>query len=223
MKVPFLANTQLSELLCDYQQLLEEIDLWFAGCIAQFPEQIECAKGCSSCCRALFEISLLDAALLQQACSHLDPKIQQQVLHKAELRLTELQRQWPELQQPYVLNQLSNTDWEDMPEDDQTPCPLLDEKGACLVYQQRPMLCRLHGLPNIDVSGEIFQSDYCSLNFNCSTATEIKALRHPFRQLYHREFDLLGEFSEAILGQKNLEIDTFIPLALLIDFSRIKK
>jgi len=48
-------------------------------------------------------------------------------------------------------------------------------------------------------------------------------LRHPFRQLYRREFDLLGEFSAAIFGRKNLEIDTFIPLALLIDFSRIEK
>lgn len=216
-----LDTPPVKHLLQCYQQLLVEIDSWFAGCIAQFPEQIECSKGCSACCRALFEISLLDAALLQQGFQQLESNTQQQVLAKAQSRKTLLQQQWPDLKHPYILNRLPHNDWEEMPEDDPTPCPLLDNNGACLLYRHRPLICRLHGLPNIDLSGEIFQADYCTLNFPASDALEHTELRHPFRQLYRREFDLLGEFSELVLNRRDLEIDTFIPLALLIDFAII--
>ncbi len=211
----------LQHLLQSYQQLLEEIDRWFAGCIDQFPEQIECNKGCSACCRALFEINLLDAALLQQGLQQLDATIRQQVLARAQNRKTLLQQQWPELKHPYFLNHLPHNDWEEMPEDDPTPCPLLGDDGDCLSYRQRPLLCRLHGLPNIDLSGEIFQADYCTLNFPDRDALKRAELRHPFRRLYRREFELLGEFSELVLDHRDLEIDTFIPLALLIDFCNI--
>ncbi len=105
-----------------------------------------------------------------------------------------------------------------MPEDDQTPCPLLAKDGTCLVYAQRPMTCRLHGLPNIDCSGESFSDDFCTLNFTTGNPLVMSELRHPFREAFRREFDLLGDFSEQLLGRRQLELDTFIPCALLIDF-----
>lgn len=41
-----------------------------------------------------------------------------------------------------------------------TPCPLLLD-GGCAVYEQRPLICRSHGLPLV-MEG---QHDVCSLNF----------------------------------------------------------
>ena len=212
-------DTAAQQLLQNYRQLIEEIDRWFSVCIKQFPDQIKCTRGCAACCRGLFEISLLDAALLQQGFRQLPPDLQQKPLSKAKKKLEELQKQWPDLRHPYILNRLSHRDWEEMPEDDPTPCPLLGEDGACLVYDHRPLTCRLHGLPNVDLSGEVFMPDYCSLNFPDLDAVQNNELRHCFHATYQQEFDLLGEFSELILAERNLEIDTFIPLALLIDFS----
>jgi hypothetical protein len=44
-------------------------------------------------------------------------------------------------------------------------------------------------------------------------------LRYPFRETFRQEFDLLGTFSTLWLGQRQLELDTFIPCALHIDFT----
>ncbi|MEZ4485429.1 MAG: YkgJ family cysteine cluster protein [Syntrophotaleaceae bacterium] len=145
--------------------MLKTIDAWFANCKSTCGSQIQCAAGCSACCRGLFDITLLDAFLLQTGFRHLPQERQTAIRAKAEDRLCQLQAEWPELRQPYLLNHLPDELWTDMPEDDQTPCPLLGEDGGCLVYEHRPMICRTHGLPNIDDSGESFSDHHCSLNF----------------------------------------------------------
>jgi Fe-S-cluster containining protein len=202
-----------------YRVLLEELDIWFSGCVERCGDEISCCKGCSACCRGLFDISLLDAGLLQAGFLQLDPALREQVLIKARRRVSELQAQWPEFQPPYILNRLPHEEWQEMPEDDLTPCPLLSEEGQCLVYAHRPMICRLHGLPNIDSSGESFSDAFCSLNFTRRDPLPLKELRYPFRTTFEREFALLEEFAERLLGVCSCAFDTFIPSALLIDFS----
>ncbi|MFO7813275.1 MAG: YkgJ family cysteine cluster protein [Pelovirga sp.] len=209
----------MQEILADYRQLLGGIDDWFAGCIESSRGQVACRPGCSACCRGLFEISLLDAALLQSGFAELAEPVKEQVLVKARLRVGDLQQRWPEFQSPYILNRLPNHDWQNMPEDDLTPCPLLGADGNCLVYQSRPLTCRLHGLPNIDCSGESFSDDWCTLNFVDSNPLKMMALRYPFHDTFACEFELLGLFAEQVTGRRQLELDTFIPSGLLIDFS----
>lgn len=213
----------MQQILTQYQLLLQKLDHWFANCIEHAGEQITCHQGCSACCRGLFEISLLDARLLQSGFARLDPATRAQVLIKARARTDELQSDWPEFRHPYILNLLPHDDWQEMPEDDQTPCPLLSSAGHCLIYAHRPMTCRLHGLPNIDTSGESFSDEYCSLNFTDSDPLEMPGLRAPFREIFSLEFDMLAIFAEQLLGKRQLELDTFIPSALLIDFSDLNQ
>ncbi len=209
----------MQEILTEYRQLLRDIDGWFARCIERSGDQIACRPGCSGCCRGLFEVSLLDAALLQSGFTVLVDSVKEQVLTKARARVVELQQRWPEFQTPYILNRLTHDDWQQMPEDDQTPCPLLGADGGCLVYDARPLTCRLHGLPNIDCSGEFFSTDWCTLNFVGNNPLQSPELRYPFRDAFAREFDLLGLFARQLTGRRQLELDTFIPCGLLIDFS----
>ena len=208
----------MKNILWQYKNLLETVDTWFDQCIKLAGEEIVCKRSCTGCCRGLFEISLLDARLLQEGFTQLNLDEQQRARQKAEKRLAELQRQWPQFNPPYILNRLPHTEWQQMPEEDETPCPLLSDEGLCLVYEYRPMTCRLHGLPNIDISGEIFSDEYCTLNFANSNPLEIKELRWQFRKTFAQEFDLLGQFSEKLTDTRQLELDTFIPTALLIDF-----
>lgn len=208
----------MNELLQRYRALLTTIDLWFAAQQAELPTAIVCSDGCSGCCRGLFDISLLDARLLRAAFDQLPDATRAAVVEKARARLAELQGRWPDFAPPYLLNLMDDNAWTEMPEDDTTPCPLLNPAGRCLVYDHRPMTCRLHGLPQIDDSGEIFLAEWCSRNFVGMEPLEMAALRHDFQGLFTDEFTLLRAFAQKLCGLDSSELDTFIPLALLIDF-----
>jgi len=212
--------TQLLPLLTDYKALLQQVDDWFDRCQTKLGSQlIHCRRGCSECCRGLFDITLLEAALLQQGLAQLPAEVQGRVLQKSSYRLEELQSRWTGFSSPWLLNSLPDEDWTAMPEGDLTPCPLLDSAGDCLVYAYRPMTCRLHGIPNIDLSGESFSDDFCSHNFIGINPLLLPELRWAFRRTFAAEINLSHTFTTVLCGRPLRELDTFIPTGLLIDFS----
>lgn len=213
----------MNEILSAYKNLLSEVDVWFSRCIALFPDKIACSIGCSECCRSLFDITILDAALLQSAFDRLPEAVRKSVRSRAEERLQQIQAIWPEFDQPFTLNHRPESDWQElMPEDDETPCVLLDNSGNCLLYDCRPMTCRLHGLPLIDVSGEIMHDEWCSKNFPGSDPLLLEGLRSDFDRILRAEVALDRLFTKELLGRVVYECDTFIPTAILIDFADIK-
>ena len=106
-----------------------------------------------------------------------------------------------------------------MPEEDETPCPLLGADGCCLVYADSALICRLHGLPNLDLSGESFSDACCTRNYTGADPLADPALRWPFRAVFERELGLFHAFTRELTGRVWPELDTFIPTALLIDFA----
>jgi len=211
-----------SGLVEQYRLLLRQVDAWFAGAVQSHPEQIRCGKGCSGCCRALFDITLLDALHLQQGFARLPLKVRQTVLAEAERRVAELRRQWPEYAHPYLLNHRSEEEWQElMPEDDETPCVLLDNSGRCLIYEHRPMTCRLHGLPLIDISGEVMHDEWCTDNFTAVDPLLLAGLQGEFDRFFREEVRLDRELSLLLYGKVIYELDTLIPAALLIDFAAL--
>ncbi|PLX83970.1 MAG: zinc/iron-chelating domain-containing protein [Desulfuromonas sp.] len=210
----------MEEILLRYRTLLSDIDAWFGRCQSRYPEKIACGPGCSACCRALFDITLLDAALLQQGFRQLEERTRREVLKRAQPILARLQARWPGFEHPYLLNALPEEEWE-VPGEDETVCPLLGADGRCLVYAHRPTTCRLHGLPNIDLSGEVFSDGCCTRNFPGGVPLSEEGLRWEFRRAFAAEYDLLGAFTRELFGRPLLELDTLIPAALFIDFSRL--
>ena len=206
-------------ILTEYKLLLTEIDDWFAHCQTDFPDDIACGKGCSDCCRGLFDITVLDAALLKSGFKSLPLEIRVSSRKKAEESLSKIQTYWPEFKRPFILNYRPEEERETlMATDNETPCALLDEKGRCLLYDYRPMTCRLHGLPLIDISGEVMENEWCTKNFTDNDPLKIKNLRGEFNRLLQKEAALGRYFNEELLGRTVCELDTFIPTALLLSY-----
>ncbi|MFZ3208869.1 MAG: YkgJ family cysteine cluster protein [Geobacteraceae bacterium] len=209
----------IERILEQYGALLTEVDAWFNHCIEANPDAITCGVCCSGCCRGLFDITLLDACYLKSGFDRLDAAIKIAILAKANERLASLKAAWPEYGAPYILNHRPDEEWgELMPEDDETPCVLLGDDGACLVYDHRPMTCRLHGVPLIDLSGEIMDEACCSLNFAGVDPFAMDGLRWEFLRLFRGELLLFRSFTEQMMGMRVSELDTLIPSALLVDF-----
>ena len=201
--------------------MLGHLDAWFSRCMERYPEKIACKSGCSACCRSLFDITLLDAYHLKLGFDRLPAGTREMVLVKCRERLILMREQWPEFEHPYVLNHRPEEEWEPlMPEEDETPCVLLGEDGRCLVYDHRPMTCRLHGIPMIDSDGEVMHDDWCTMNFVDEDPLELPGLAAPFDAIIRQEVALVRDFTGALLGQRLSQIDTFIPTALMIDFDR---
>lgn len=212
----------MQTIITAYGALLSEVDRWFAGCMERHPGEISCTSGCSACCCSLFDITLLDAWYLKSGFDRLPDRLRRPSLAKATTRLAELCELWPDFSEPYLLNLRPEEEWSGlMSDDDETPCPLLADNGTCLVYDYRPMTCRLHGLPLIDISGEIMHDEWCTMNLaGCSNPLALPGLAGEFDRIFREEVRLGRQFSEQLLGEVVFELDTFIPTALLVDFMR---
>jgi len=214
------AKERIMAILKEYELLLAEIDAWFARCQSHFPADIACGKGCSGCCRGLFDITILDAALLHSGFARLPDKVKVRLRIKAEKRLQTIQTIWPEFNHPFIINYRPEEEREAlMATDNETPCVLLDDEGRCLLYAYRPMTCRLHGLPLLDISGEVMEDEWCPKNFPEIDPRMQINLRENFEQLFYREAGLGRCFTAELLGKALGELDCFIPTALLLDFS----
>jgi Fe-S-cluster containining protein len=211
----------LDDILKRYAELLAGIDRWYARCQAAFPGEVRCGKGCSGCCRGLFDITLLDAWYLKEGFDRLPDEVRLVVRERAGDRLEGLKTIWPELAPPFMLNCRPEEDWDLlMPDDDESPCVLLGDDGRCLVYEHRPMTCRLHGLPLIDLDGTVMHDEWCTENFADRSPLEEAGLRAGFTAMFREEVLLFRMLESLLLKQDIMELDTFIPLALLVDFGR---
>ncbi len=109
-----------------------------------------------------------------------------------------------------------------MPDEDETLCPLLSTEGKCLVYEYRPMTCRLHGIPLVDVSGEVFHDEWCTKNFTGENPLAESELYWNFSTCFQTEITIFQQFTFELFNQYINELDTFIPLALLMDYEKFE-
>lgn len=208
----------LAEILVRYRELLVEVDTWFAQCSLVAGTQITCQRGCSACCRGLFDITLLDAWLVRAGFETLHTADKQRITALCQKRIDTIRDIWPDFNQPYLLNAYPEEAWDPvMPEDDERPCPLLRHDGVCMVYDSRPMTCRLNGIPMVDISGEVLFDEWCSLNFTQIDPLLMNELRFGFNELFTQEQLLFREFTRRLFGKPFNELDTVIPAAILID------
>jgi hypothetical protein len=148
--------------------------------------------------------------------------VRRKISRVARERLTTLAQQFPAFVEPWILNGIPEPEWDEMmPEEDETPCPLLSRSGDCLVYNFRPMTCRLNGIPLIDESGEELFDEWCTLNFVDEYPLEFEGLRFRFKDLFAQELLLFQELIRILTGRTLSEVDTIIPAAIVLELDRV--
>ncbi len=139
-----------------YKSILARADQWFASVMQSQPENLQCGRGCSLCCHGLFEIGSGDVPIIAEGLAALHPSRRQMIVRRA-LEIVESSRH------PNLRECSAEEKEEFFDRTESTPCPNLDESGACMIYESRPIVCRTFGLPLRD--GKKYIGDICELNF----------------------------------------------------------
>lgn len=139
-----------------YISVLERADEFFRDVAASQPQSLQCGRGCSLCCYGIFEIGSGDVPLLAEGLEKLHHKRRTMVIRRAR----------------EIVASSAHPDLRDCTPAEKdaffertkaTPCPNLNERGECLMYEHRPLVCRTFGLPLRD--GDRHIGDICELNF----------------------------------------------------------
>ena len=149
-----LSMPELDPVFEAYEKLVAETDAVFSRVAGMYPDCVTCKPGCSDCCHATFDLSLVEAMYLNfRFQEHFDfgPK-RSAILERAadvDRKLTRLKRDYfrelrdgggSEAALHAVLEEASRA---------RMRCPLLDEEERCILYQYRPITCRLYGIPSV--------------------------------------------------------------------------
>ena len=127
----------------DLEELLAEVDRNFAEVRQKYSREVRCRRGCTDCCYAPFDLSLVEAIYLGRAFRRLPRRQRREVERRLEKYEKDWQAKVPKPVTPFVLSTV------------RLRCPFLDDQGLCVVYEWRPVTCRIYGLP-LAIEGETF-------------------------------------------------------------------
>lgn len=141
-------NPDFSPVFIKYEALRNEVDAVFSAVANQYPQCVSCRPGCSDCCNALFDLSLVEAMYLNDAFrkkyeygrerSMVLEKASQQDRHLAKFKRELFKAEKNGEAADQIMNMAARA---------KARCPLLDENERCLLYEARPITCRLYGIP----------------------------------------------------------------------------
>jgi hypothetical protein len=126
-------------------QLRRKVDAHWDGAARRSPDAFACRRGCDSCCHQRFSVFAIEADAIRDALTRIAA-----VEPALRARIRE------QADDPAHLHH----------------CALLVD-GACAVYGERPMICRVHGLPTL-ADGAV---DHCPLNFTAAPPPAASVLR----------------------------------------------
>ncbi len=147
----------LSPIFARYEALVAEADTIFAHVRQSHSQCVACTQGCSDCCHALFDLSLVEAMYLNKAFEASVPygKERSDIL----MRAADIDRQAVRMKRDFYRASKDGKDAEDImlqAAHMRLPCPLLDANASCQLYEHRPITCRLYGIPlNINGKGHV--------------------------------------------------------------------
>ncbi|OGR35955.1 MAG: hypothetical protein A2051_12480 [Desulfovibrionales bacterium GWA2_65_9] len=142
-----------NEFFKKYAAIIGESDQVFGTVRARFAENVRCEKGCSDCCHALFDLTLVEALFLNAAFSaRFQGKDRTRILKRADEADRLVHRLKRDAFRAVKDGQNAQEILLEMAKV-RVRCPLLDDEGLCEMYDARPVTCRIYGVPTA-IGGE---------------------------------------------------------------------
>ena len=130
-----------------YEALVQIADAVFERVKKEFPKEVFCREKCSDCCYAIFDLTLIEALYLN------DKFIKKfigkekndliQIADKTDRVLTKMKRD----AYKKIKNGADQLEIVGKMSQERVRCPLLGENDLCVMYEHRPLTCRIYGIP----------------------------------------------------------------------------
>lgn len=136
-----------------YEAVVADVDAVFNKFETDMGDLVKCGKGCSDCCYALFDITLAEAIYINHKFNEKFSGIQRSEImeraDQADRQIHKLKRKVYKATQEgrpaaEILMEVSKA---------RVRCPMLGDDDLCAIYENRPITCRLYGVPT-SIGGE---------------------------------------------------------------------
>ena len=197
-----------------YQSLVEQVEAIFKQVQTEYSECVACKVGCSDCCHALFDLTLIEAMFIKHQFDKVIPEEDRQMIieraNAADRKVYKLKR---EASKAHQEGKSEDEILKEMAEK-RIRCPLLDDDDKCEMYESRPITCRLYGIPTV-IGGS---AHTCGLsNFEEGKQYPTVKLDNIQRRLYEISFELAQEIKSRY--PKLAEVLVPLSMALLTDYN----
>ncbi|MFZ5570042.1 MAG: YkgJ family cysteine cluster protein [Thermodesulfobacteriota bacterium] len=202
-----MGDRDFSKFFHEYEALVATAEQAFDRVKREYAAEVACRQGCSDCCHALFDLSLIEAMYVNHHFNRLcTGDTRDQILEKANRADRKIYRikksAFDELQKGKdevdILGAMSM---------ERVRCPLLNDSELCDLYDFRPITCRLYGIPtsNADVS------------HTCGKTGFVQGRPYPTVKLdmiHQRLYDLSTQLVASIPTRFVKMADMLVPLSM---------
>lgn len=200
----------IEELFSKYSNYARKADILFKKIQEKYPDSVRCRIGCCDCCHAIFGVLPIEAAYINYHFNRLERKTRRDIIRRAEKAEQEMLKAKDTLRV-----------FEDKPDmkiyglgKQRVRCPFLSDKGECVFYDKRPIICRIYGVPYSLKQSKKERSYVCSLSgFEKKATYPAVKLDSLYHELVKLSTDLFAE--EGYLNPA-AKASLMVPLARIL-------
>lgn len=137
----------LKEHFVKYEALVHMVDGVFERVKKEYPKEVFCRKKCSDCCYAIFDLTLIEALYLNdkflKKFSGIEKNSLIEIADKTDRVLVKMKRN----AYREVKNGADQLEIVAKMSQERVRCPLLGKNDLCVMYEHRPITCRVYGIP----------------------------------------------------------------------------
>jgi Fe-S-cluster containining protein len=180
----------IENLFLQYAEIARKADILFKTIQEKYPASVKCRVRCCDCCHAIFGVFPIEAAHLNYHFNRLERKARRDALRRAEKAEAEMLK---------VKDRLKV--FEEDPKmkvfglgKQRVRCPLLQDSEECVLYENRPIICRVYGVPYTLRKEKKELSYVCGIsNFEEKVSYPAVKLDNIYQQLVKLSTDMMTE------------------------------
>ncbi|MDD9302380.1 MAG: YkgJ family cysteine cluster protein [Desulfobacter sp.] len=197
-----------------YEAVVNMVDQIFNKVKEEFPKEVFCREKCSDCCYAIFDLTLIEAIYLnhkfKETFSGKTKTDLLEIAFKTDRALVKMKREAYKkvkegTDQLEIVGKMSQ---------ERIRCPLLGENNLCVLYDHRPITCRVYGIPTSTAG----VSHICGrTNFSQGKAYPTLNMDKIYTQLQLLSAELVKEINSEKIRMHEMLIP--VSMAMVTDFN----